>query len=540
MTADITLVNLNMLFMRYGEEVERELHVPLGPLYLTRALEDAGFAVDFRDYQCVESEEPFDMGVFLDFLADPAPVIGLSCMANLLPFTMLAMRALRRRYPDRTLVLGGVGATAVEEKVLTRAPWIDVISRGEAERTGPELLAALRRGGDLSGVRGISFRRDGRIVHTPDRERITDLDSIPFPAFQRVELKRYAGYGMMTSRGCPYPCTFCSVAPVWNLESYSRSPRNIVDEMEFLHRAAGVDLFLFQDEFFVSGKPQVMRFCDELDRRGLNVQWKAFGRVNLVDEEMMRAMAATGCVELRFGIESGSDRVLQEIKKGFTAAQSLEVVPKAIPIFPRVDAFFVWGFPFETMEDFGQSLFQMVSFRMLGRGSCPACCRCCRRRRFTASGAAGLRWSSAPISCPSSSSPATRSVAAGGSNCPSGIRNIFNSSSTIRTSFRASFTSTWRVTSCRNSICSASSVSIRCRSPAWPPRRVAAPIRRGSSRRSWPRGWHGKRAAGFIPAVGRRVCHWLCQCFPEPLGDRHWHSQWHTATICRSAAKPRG
>jgi radical SAM superfamily enzyme YgiQ (UPF0313 family) len=370
--ADITLVNLNMLFMRYGEEVERELHVPLGPLYLTRALENAGFQVDFRDYQCVDSESPFDMGVFLDFLADPAPVIGLSCMANLLPFTMLAMRALRRRYPDRTLVLGGVGTKAVEEKVLARAPWIDVICRGEAERTGPELLAALGRGGDLAGVRGISFRRDGRIVHTPDRERITNLDSIPFPAFQRVDLPRYAGYGMMTSRGCPYPCTFCSVAPVWNLESYSRSAGSIVDEMEFLHRAAGVDLFLFQDEFFVSGKPQVMQFCDELDRRGLKVQWKAFGRVNLVDEEMMRAMAATGCVELRFGIESGSDRVLHEIKKGFTAAQALEVVPKAVGIFPRVDAFFVWGFPFETMEDFGQSLFQMVSFRMLGARILPS------------------------------------------------------------------------------------------------------------------------------------------------------------------------
>jgi len=95
MPADITLVNLNMLFMRYGEEIERELHVPLGPLYLARALEDAGFAVDFRDYQCVPSEEPFDLNVLLEFLRDPAPVIGLSCMANLLPFTVLAVRALR-------------------------------------------------------------------------------------------------------------------------------------------------------------------------------------------------------------------------------------------------------------------------------------------------------------------------------------------------------------------------------------------------------------------------------------------------------------
>jgi anaerobic magnesium-protoporphyrin IX monomethyl ester cyclase len=370
---DLTLVNLNMLFMRYGEEIERELHVPLGPLYLTRALEDTGFEVDFRDYQCVDSDDPFDMGVFLDFLRNPAPVIGLSCMANLLPFTILAIRALREAYPDRRIVLGGVGSKAVEEKILTRFPWVDVICRGEAERTGPELLRALLDGGDLSRVAGVSLRGgDGAALHAPDRRRITDLDAIPFPAFEKIDLARYAGYGMMTSRGCPYPCTFCSVAPVWNLESHSRGPKSIVDEMEFLHREAGVELFLFQDEFFVSGKRQVMEFCRELSSRGMNVHWKAFGRVNLVDEEMMRAMADCGCVELRFGIESGSDRVLQLIKKGFTTAQALEVVPKAVEIFRRVDAFFVWGFPFETMEDFHQSLFQMVSFRMLGARILPS------------------------------------------------------------------------------------------------------------------------------------------------------------------------
>ena len=373
MPADITLVNLNMLFMRYGEEIERELHVPLGPLYLTRALEDAGFRVDFRDYQCVESDDPFDMQVFLDFLRDPAPVIGLSCMANLLPFTLLAIRALREAYPDRRIVLGGVGTKAVEEKILTRFPWVDVICRGEAERTGPELLRALLDGSDPGGVAGVSARGgDGAVVHAADRPRIANLDTIPFPAFEKIDLPRYAGYGMMTSRGCPYPCTFCSVAPVWNLESYSRGPKNIVDEMEFLHREAGVRLFLFQDEFFVSGKRQVMDFCRELASRGIDVHWKAFGRVNLVDEDMMRAMADCGCVELRFGIESGSDRVLQAIKKGFTTAQALDVVPKAVDIFRRVDAFFVWGFPFETLDDFHQSLFQMVSFRMLGARILPS------------------------------------------------------------------------------------------------------------------------------------------------------------------------
>jgi radical SAM superfamily enzyme YgiQ (UPF0313 family) len=142
--------------------------------------------------------------------------------------------------------------------------------------------------------------------------------------------------------------------------------------MALLHREAGVDLFLFQDEFFVSGKAQVVSFCRALQRSGLNVQWKAFGRVNLTDEEMMRVMADSGCLELRFGIESGSDRVLTRIKKGFTAAQCLELIPKAVKLFPRVDAFYVWGFPFETMEDFNQSLFQMVSFRMMGARILPS------------------------------------------------------------------------------------------------------------------------------------------------------------------------
>lgn len=142
--------------------------------------------------------------------------------------------------------------------------------------------------------------------------------------------------------------------------------------MEFLHREHGVQLFLFQDEFFVSGKNQIMYFCTELLSRNIRVQWKAFGRVNLVDEEMMQAMADCGCIELRFGIESASDRILALTRKGFTSQEAVDVVSKAIKIFPRVDAFYIWGFPFEAMEDFNQSLFQMVSFRMLGARILPS------------------------------------------------------------------------------------------------------------------------------------------------------------------------
>jgi hypothetical protein len=142
--------------------------------------------------------------------------------------------------------------------------------------------------------------------------------------------------------------------------------------MKVLHQKAGVDLFLFQDEFFVSGKERVLEFCRALRRSGLDIKWKAFGRVNLTDVEMMQAMADCGCVELRFGIESGSDRILELIKKGFTTEEALQVIPRAIDILPRVDVFYIWGFPFETMQDFNQSLFQMLSFQTMGARILPS------------------------------------------------------------------------------------------------------------------------------------------------------------------------
>lgn len=371
--ADISLLNLNLLYVRYLDSVDRELHVPLGCLYLTRALEDAGFKVDFRDYQLNEFEDPFEVGRIAEFLGDTAPIVGFSCMANLLPFTIMAMKDFKQRHPDKFLILAGVGPKAVEEKILQRFPWIDCIAAGEGELTGPDLIAAIQNKKDLSQVPGLFIRHENNsILYTGPRERIENLDDIPLPAFEKIDLTRYQGYGMLSSRGCPYPCTFCSVAPIWDHHSTFRSNDSIIEEMKMLNRVAGVKMFLFQDEFFVSTKERVLDFCAKLKKSGLDVYWKAFGRVDLTDREMMQAMADAGCVELRFGIESGSDRMLRLIKKGFSAAEAVAVISDAVKIFPRVDAFYVWGFPDETLEDFHQTVFQMIMFRMMGARILPS------------------------------------------------------------------------------------------------------------------------------------------------------------------------
>jgi radical SAM superfamily enzyme YgiQ (UPF0313 family) len=370
---DITLVNMNMLYVRYYDQVEREYHVPLGSLYLTRVMEDAGLKVDFRDYQMNAYDDPFCAESICDFLNGSANLVGVSVMANLLPFAIFALKELKARNPDKFVVLGGVGPASVERTILERFPWIDAVATGEGERMIVPLVAAHHRGTGYADVANLFWRGpDGGIVENAKAERITDLDSLPFPAWHRVDLARYEGYGVMTSRGCPYPCTFCSVAPIWGRRAYNRSPANIIAEMAELKRLAGVDLFLFQDEFFVCAPGPVKQFCTELASSGLGVEWKAFGRVNLADDEMMRLMAENGCIELRFGIESGSDAVLERTRKGFTSDLAVSIVAEGVKHFPRVDAFYVWGYPFETMDDFYQSVFQMVSFRMLGARVLPS------------------------------------------------------------------------------------------------------------------------------------------------------------------------
>ena len=368
--SDVTLVNLNMLCVRYVDRSETEIHLPLGPLYLASALQRSGFEVDFRDYQLVDQADKFSQQAIVEFLGD-ADTLFVSCMANLLPFTLLALEQYRKLHPDAFIALGGVGAAGVESDVLALCPWIDAISVGEGETSGPALLRAVLKGRhadgrwDLSSVPGIVWRDGDTIRVQPPPCRLEDLDAIA-PAWNLVDLRRYAGINVITSRGCPFLCSFCSVAPVWGRKPVLRSVPNIVEEMEQLRERTGCDLFLFQDEYFVSSAGRVRALCDAIVARGLDVRWKAFGRIDQTDEETMRAMAAAGCIELRYGVESGSDRVLSRVVKGFDAKRAHAVLSEAVGIFHGVDAFYMWGFPFETMADFQQTLLHMIASRTMG------------------------------------------------------------------------------------------------------------------------------------------------------------------------------
>ncbi len=369
---DVTIANLNMLCVRYIDRIEREIHLPLGPLYIARSLEDADYAVDFRDYQRCERADLFTDEAIAEFLSGCAEILFVSCMANLLPFTMLALERFKRAHPEVFIAVGGVGAAGVEAKVMELAPWIDVIAIGEGERTAVALVDALRaprRGRarpDLAGVAGIAWRDGDAIVINEPRARISDLDEVGFPAYHLIDLPAYAGINVMSSRGCPFQCSFCSVAPIWGRKPCLRSIDNIVAEMVELRERAGAELFLFQDEYFVSSAARVRELCRAITDAGLDIKWKAFGRVDQTDVATMEAMADAGCVELRYGIESGSTRTLARVTKGFDPQRAFEVLSEAVGIFPGVDAFYMWGFPFETMDDFNETLLHMISTRTMG------------------------------------------------------------------------------------------------------------------------------------------------------------------------------
>lgn len=297
--ADVTLLNLNMLCVRYVDRSESEVHLPLGPLYLAHALEKAGYAVDFRDYQLVDRADKFSIEALRRFLSGAAPIVFVSCMANLLPYTLLALERYKLDHPDAFLALGGVGAAGVERQVLDLCPWIDAISVGEGEVSGPALVRAAQRGRgtdgswDLCDVPGVLWRQKGAIFVQPAAARLRDLEAIA-PAWHLVDLSRYAGINIITSRGCPFPCSFCSVAPVWGRKPVLRRVEGIVAEMEWLHERAGCELFLFQDEYFLSSSDRVRALCEAMQSRGLRFRWKAFGRIDQTDEPTMRAMARGG------------------------------------------------------------------------------------------------------------------------------------------------------------------------------------------------------------------------------------------------------
>ena len=357
----MTSVLLIYPFFRRRLDRSRFRFPPLGIAYVAAGLREAGHPVQILDCTFLTRDEAVQRA-----RAARADVVGIYCMVTMEADCLGLARALRGRC--RLLVAGGPLPTCDPEAFL---PDFDAVVRGEGEQTMLEILAAQEAGVDLASVPGVACSRrndsapgnaaapeSGAAACAPPRPLAGDLDRIPFPARDLLPNRGYIDFGrksygyaittVMSTRGCPFRCEFCSNV-VFGSSYRERSPRNVVDEIERA-LALGYDRISFADDVFTLSRRRVLEICEEIRRRGLRFPWECLGRVDAFDLETARALKAAGCFRIFFGIESGNDDILRLMNKRITTAQAESAVRAAHQAGLEVGAFFIVCYPGETND----------------------------------------------------------------------------------------------------------------------------------------------------------------------------------------------
>ncbi|MDP2921140.1 MAG: radical SAM protein [Candidatus Omnitrophota bacterium] len=293
-------------------------------------------------------------------------IVGLSCMTSTITAGHDIAKLVKENFPDLKVVVGGVHSTAIPHRTLKEFPCFDIVMRGEGEITFLELYNTIVSGSDLSKVRGLVYRaQDNNFIDTGLRPLIEDLDILPFPdreflnadLYKRTHTSRAFSRAtkniseIMTARGCPYSCIFCASKVTFGSKVRYRSVKNIIAEMEECAAKYKTNHFTILDDTFTFKKDVFYPVCDYLKSK--KITWDCFTRVDRVDEEMVAKMVESGCEKVSFGLESGSQKMLNLIKKGITIDQ----IKKAFSICRKsrlryIEATFMLGnHPLETMDD---------------------------------------------------------------------------------------------------------------------------------------------------------------------------------------------
>lgn len=255
--------------------------------------------------------------------------------------------------PSIKTAVFGTHVTALAEECLKTAPAIDYIIRNEPEETLAELMTALAGKTDPREVCGISFRNSsGEICHNPDRPYMADLDTLPFPAWHLLDLERYKfplknkPFTIISpTRGCPYPCIFCTAQTYYGQKLRKKSISKIIEEIKYIIERFNITHFLFWADTFTADREYVMEFCQSVLEENLNIVWACNSRVDTVDFDLLKKMADSGCWMISYGIESGDQDVLDRVKKKITVDQSKHAVLWAKQSGILVTGHFILGLP---------------------------------------------------------------------------------------------------------------------------------------------------------------------------------------------------
>lgn len=293
-------------------------------------------------------------------------VVGLTAMTPTFRNAIKLAEKIKKHNKNITIVLGGIHVSILPEQTLKENPSIDIGIIGEGENTVLELINAIGQGKNLSKIMGIIFRRKDKLIKTKPRPLIEDLDSIPFPARDLLpplkvyktdpaNYKRRPSASMITSRGCPFGCIYCDKV-IFGRGFRGRSPQNVVDEIQMLIEDYGIREITFFDELITASKKRVIDICDQIVKRNLDIIWTCESRVDTIDLELLKKMKRAGCWQISYGIESGSQKVLDYMKKGVTIKQVEKCLKLTKSVGMKTRGYFMFGFPIDTVETIGETI----------------------------------------------------------------------------------------------------------------------------------------------------------------------------------------
>lgn len=349
---------------RLREDVNSlEKYAPSGLIAVAGYIREKNKDIDVKIYDAIAEKNTSIQQTINLILENNPEILGLTSMTSNIKTAYKIAESVKKIKPNIIIVMGGVHATVAPEEVLSRGA-IDFAVVGEGEITFSEFLENINHPENYKNIDGLGYKENGKIIINKRRELIKDLDQLPFPAYDLLNIKNYRSpYGIKSpfisvirSRGCPFQCIFCGVQSMFGRVYRVQSPQRAIREIDYLVKNFGIKEIAFKDSEFTLNSKNAAEFCDLLIERNYDLAWSCTARVDCGSFELYKKMKDAGCVVITFGAEAGDQNILNIIKKGITIEQIWQAQKNAKRAGLKTSMGFMIGNPGETKETIMKSI----------------------------------------------------------------------------------------------------------------------------------------------------------------------------------------
>ena len=333
---------------------------PLGLAYLSAILEKNGHEVEVLSlsFSTIEDAEKKLSKKIEQFKPD---IFGVSILSNSRVAALKFFQLAKKISPETILIAGGIHTTFMYEQILTHYP-IDFAVLGEADYTILELLDAIKKKKSLDyfkNIKGIAFKNNNEIIKTEPRERIKNLDELPIPKheFFREQIEKTKAAYVITSRGCPFGCSFCPSSAYWGRCIVQRSASSIMKEIKYLLKNfPDLEKIYFVDDEFICNNKRTIDLCKMIIKEGIKIKWVCLGRVSSMNDELVNWMKKAGCCQITFGVESGSQRILDLLGKKVKVSQIIDAFNLCKKYDINISCLTIVGLPGENSKSVRETI----------------------------------------------------------------------------------------------------------------------------------------------------------------------------------------